>query len=94
MIKEFVWCRGCLVRRDSAMVSVFSPTAQFGLNIFEGLRGYWNDEDQDLFVVKLDLHINRLFESAKIVGLKIPFSANKIKTAIFDTLKKIIYAKM
>ena len=88
MIKEFVWFKGGLVRRESAVVSVFSPTAQFGLNVFEGLRAYWNEEVQELFVVELDLHINRLFESAKIVGFKIPLSVNKIKAAIFDTLKK------
>ena len=88
MIKEFVWFRGGLVRRESAMVSIFSPAAQFGLNVFEGLRAYWNEEDQELFIVELDLHINRLFESAKIVGFKIPLSVNKIKSIIFDTLKK------
>ena len=38
MIKEFVWFKGGLVRRESAVVSVFSPTAQFGLNVFEGLN--------------------------------------------------------
>lgn len=88
MIKEFVWFKGCLVRRETAVVSVLSPTAQFGLNVFEGLRAYWNEEGQELFVVELDSHINRLFESAKIVGFKIPLSASEIKAAIFDTLEK------
>lgn len=88
MIKDFVWFKGRLVRRERAMVSVFSPTAQFGLNVFEGLRAYWHKNDQELYVLELDLHIDRLFESASIVGLEIPHSVDKIKSMIFDTLKK------
>lgn len=54
-----------MVPLSAANVSALSATAQFGLNVFEGVRGYWNPDASDVFLVALDRHLKRLRQSAK-----------------------------
>ena len=57
---------GNLVESDSSYaVSVFSPSFQYGLNVFEGIRVYVNEKKYYPFL--LDQHINRLIESSKLL---------------------------
>ena len=46
--ERLIWFRGEMVPIKDAKVMVFSPTSQFGLNVFEGIPCYWNDEKKQL----------------------------------------------
>ncbi len=77
-----VWIRGKNIDEDKAVVNVMSPTAQFGLNVFEGIRGYWNEDEEFLYIFKLEEHIDRLLESCKLVSIPVPYTKEKIIKAI------------
>jgi branched-chain amino acid aminotransferase len=77
-----VWIRGKNVDEDKAVVNVMSPTAQFGLNVFEGIRGYWNEDEKVLYIFKLKEHIDRLLESCKLVSILVPYTKEEIIKAI------------
>jgi branched-chain amino acid aminotransferase len=79
MNKSLIYFRGCIVAEEDAQLSVLSPMAQFGLNVFEGVRCYWNKEQKALYAFRLDDHLNRLMQSCKLVKLSPPDSICKIR---------------
>ena len=56
-----------LVTQENAKISVLSPAVRFGAHIFEGIRGYWNAELQELFVFRLNEHLERLRSGMKMM---------------------------
>jgi branched-chain amino acid aminotransferase len=88
---RLMWFCGNIIPVENAMIPVLSPTAQFGLNVFEGVRCYWNENDKVLLAFRLDEHIDRLFESCKLIGLTAPYSRNEIKSAIYKTCSENNY---
>jgi branched-chain amino acid aminotransferase len=80
-----IWFKGELTYPDDALVPVLSPTAQFGLNVFEGLRGYMNQSGK-LYLFRLEDHLHRLMQSCRLIGIESPYTVEQIKAAIFDTL--------
>lgn len=82
-----IWFKGNLIPPQSAVVPVLSPTAQFGLNVFEGIRGYSNPHSTLLYLFRLDDHLSRLIQSCKLIGFDCPYSINEIKEAIYLTIR-------
>ena len=76
-----VYVNGSLVHRKDAKVSVFDSVVQGGDAVWEGLRVY------DGSIFSLDLHLQRLQDSAHALAFKEIPSNEKIKAAIFETLK-------
>jgi hypothetical protein len=60
---RFLWFDGKIVRLSDAKINVLSPTSQFGLNVFEGIRCYWNEEKKQLYAFRLEDHLIRLKRS-------------------------------
>ena len=71
---EFVWLNGEFIPFGDARVHLLSPCARYGINVFEGLRAYWNDKQGQLYGFRLREHYVRLVESMKIMHLRIPQS--------------------
>jgi len=80
-----IWMDGEFVDWNDAKIHVLTHTLHYGLGVFEGIRCYKTPEGPAIF--RLNEHVTRLFESAKIVNLSIPFSPDEIKKAIIDTVK-------
>ena len=80
-----IWMDGTFVNWDDAQVHVLSHTLHYGLGVFEGIRCY--DTAVGPAIFRLSEHIDRLFDSAHIAGLKMPFSREDIGQAITDTVK-------
>ena len=76
-----VYINGKLFNRNDAKISVFDHGLLYGDGVFEGIRSY------DGLVFKLKEHLDRLFESAKTLMLKIPLSQKGLTEAIIHTLK-------
>ena len=81
-----IWMDGKLVNWEDANVHVLTHTLHYGVGVFEGIRCY-RCEDGSSAVFRLDEHVRRLFDSAHIMGIAIPFSRDDIKKGIIDTLK-------
>lgn len=76
-----IYLNGKLVPKEQARVSCFDHGLLYGDGAFEGIRSY------NRLVFKLDEHIDRLFETAHTLMLKIPLSKRELKEAIIKTLK-------
>jgi len=84
---KFVWFRNDIISEKYALVNIMSPTAQFGLNVFEGIRCYWNKENKKLIAVKLDEHVMRLLDSCKLIGINHGLTKEEIINAFKKTIE-------
>jgi branched-chain amino acid aminotransferase len=66
---ERVMLDGKLVPFDEARISVMAPGLTFAVAVFEGLRAYWNDARQQLYVFRMADHLRRLAYSARVMEL-------------------------
>lgn len=81
-----------IVSDKEAVVNIMSPTAQFGLNVFEGLRGYWNKNAKKLYIFRFSDHVARLFESCKIIGITTNYSESEIWQLLVELLEQSNYS--
>ncbi len=80
-----IWMDGAFVDWKDATVHVLTHTLHYGLGVFEGIRCYKTVDGPAVF--RLAEHVDRLFASAHISGMKIPFTREEFSTAILETLK-------
>jgi branched-chain amino acid aminotransferase len=76
---------GELVDWDKAQVHVLTHTLHYGTGVFEGIRAYETADGPAVF--RLTEHIERLFRSAKILGMDIPYTVEEIIQATKDTVR-------
>ena len=82
---EKIWMDGKFVSWDNATVHILTHTLHYGLGVFEGIRCYETRKGTAIF--RLDEHIDRLFNSAHIFLIEIPYSKAEIRDAIIKTIK-------
>ncbi|MDP2158701.1 MAG: branched-chain amino acid transaminase [Nitrospirota bacterium] len=87
MIKKSdkIWMDGKLIDWDKAQVHVLTHTLHYGLGMFEGIRCYKTAKGSAIF--RLDEHVDRLFASAHIFDIEIPYTKKEIRDAIIKTIK-------
>ena len=80
-----IWMNGSLVDWDKAQVHVLTHTLHYGTGVFEGIRAYETADGPAVF--RLTEHIDRLFRSAKILGMDLPYTPAEIVQATKDTVR-------
>ncbi|MCY4345012.1 MAG: branched-chain amino acid transaminase [Gammaproteobacteria bacterium] len=81
----FIWFNGELVPWRDAKVHVLTHTLHYGLGVFEGVRAYQTPKGPCIF--RLREHTKRLFNSAHILGIEIPYSPDEVNAAQVETLR-------
>ncbi len=81
-----IWMDGKLVAWDDANVHILTHTLHYGLGVFEGIRCYRTADDRSA-IFRLGEHVRRLFESAHINLMTVPWTRAQIETAIAETLR-------
>lgn len=84
---EKIWLDGKSVAWQDAKVHVLTHTLHYGLGVFEGIRCYRTDDGRSA-VFRLSEHVERLFDSAHINQMEIPFSHEVIQDAILENLRE------
>ncbi|MEP6658422.1 MAG: branched-chain amino acid transaminase [Acidimicrobiales bacterium] len=80
-----IWMNGRLVDWDDARIHVLTHTLHYGTGVFEGIRAYETERGPAVF--RLTDHIERLFESAKILMMELPYSVGEIVSAVKETVR-------
>jgi branched-chain amino acid aminotransferase len=83
---DWIWMNGSFVRWDDARIHVLSHVIHYGSVVFEGMRCYDTPKGPGLF--RLDDHVRRLFDSAKIYRMEVPFARDAVAKAIKDTVRE------
>ena len=82
----FIWMDGEWLDWREAKVHVLTHTLHYGMGAFEGVRAYETDHGPAIF--KLEEHTERLFNSTRILGMKIPFDAATLNQAQREVVSK------
>ena len=80
-----IWMNGSLVDWADAKIHIASHVVHYGSGVFEGARCY--DTDKGAAVFRLDAHIRRLYDSAKIYRMEYSLRQEEFKQAILDTIR-------
>ena len=80
-----IWFDGNMVDWKDANIHVLSHVVHYGTSVFEGIRAYKNENGIGVF--RLKEHVQRLFDSAKIYKIEIPFTQEEIEEAILETVR-------
>jgi branched-chain amino acid aminotransferase len=73
-----VFAHGRFVRYDEARVGLLTHGLNYGTGCFEGIRGYWNEEERELNLLLLREHFERLKSSARILLMDLPFAVDDL----------------
>lgn len=85
---RFAFFNGEFVPIEQANVSVMSAALNYGFGVFEGIRAYWNAEEEQLFVFQLREHMERLKRSCKIMFMDVPYSADDLCQLTVELLRR------
>lgn len=83
---DYIWMNGEFVPWKDARVHVLTHALHYGSGVFEGIRAYKTSKGTAVF--RLKEHIDRLFESAHIYKMPIPYSREEIIEAVKETIRK------
>ena len=84
---RYIWLNGEIVNVENAKINVLSPTSQFGVNVFEGIRCYWNNNENQLYAFRLQEHFDRLKSSQNLLYMEDNFTIEELKKAFIDVIK-------
>ncbi len=82
-----IWFKGEIVNVNDARINVLAPTSQFGLNVFEGIPCYWNEDEKQLYAFRLDDHYERLLKSSRLLQIDCKYTKEDLEKALIDVVR-------
>src|SRR5579859_3670480 len=73
-----LFMNGEFVPVEGGMISVRTHGFAYGTGCFEGIRGYWNEADQQVYLFRLREHYERLLRSCKILQISLPYTVEQL----------------
>jgi branched-chain amino acid aminotransferase len=86
---HWVWLDGRMVVWEEAQVHASAHGLHYGTGVFEGTRAYATDRGPAIF--RLDDHLDRLFASARVYGMKIPYTRDQLAAATREVIERNIF---
>jgi len=85
---KYAYLNGKICELSKALIPINSKAVQYGIGVFTGMRGFWNDEDKQLSVFRLNDHYRRLVDAAKIAHMSFDLSYESFFNLCSDVLRK------
>ncbi|HID86167.1 MAG TPA: branched-chain amino acid transaminase [Anaerolineae bacterium] len=85
---KYAFFKGEFVPIEEAKVSIMTHAFNYGTGCFEGIRAYWNAEQEQLFVFKLREHYERLLRSCRILLISLPYSVDDLCQITVELLRR------
>jgi branched-chain amino acid aminotransferase len=85
---NYAFFNGQFVPFEEAKVGVMTHAFNYGTGCFEGVRAYWNQKDEQLYVFRMREHFERLHRSSSILRMRLPHSAAELGEITVELLKK------
>ena len=83
-----VYFNGAFLPQEQATVGVGAHALHYGSGCFEGIRAYWDDTREELYVLKLDEHIDRFFRSCGVLRIYPPFDRAEMHDLVVELLRR------
>lgn len=75
---KYAFFMGEVVPIEEAKISIMTHAFNYGTGCFEGIRAYWNEEQDQLYVFRMREHFERMLRSARILRIDLPYSADQL----------------
>jgi branched-chain amino acid aminotransferase len=85
---QWAFFKGAIVPIADAKISIMSQVVNYGIGAFGGIRAYWNDEQAQLYVFRINDHVRRMLNSCKLFNTTLRYSADDLKHIILDLLRR------
>jgi branched-chain amino acid aminotransferase len=86
-LPNFAFFKGKVVPYSEAKVGIMTHTIHYGTGVFGGMRGFWNEDEQQLFVFRPADHIRRFLDSCKMLCMELPYTADELHKSLFELLR-------
>lgn len=86
-LPKYAYFQGRIVPYDQAKVGIMTHTLNYGTGAFGGVRGYWNSDEDQLFVFRPIDHFKRLRESARLLRCEVEQSAEELRDIALELLR-------
>lgn len=90
-MSEFVFMNGEYIEAEKAVLPVRTHAFLYGTSVFEGIRAYYNKDENQLYAFRVKEHYERLIRSAKIMWMENPYSLDEYCKITIDLLRKNEY---
>lgn len=87
-LPKFAYFRGKIVPYADAKVSVMTHALNYGTAIFGGVRGYWNEAEEELFLFRPEDHFQRLINSTRIFLMELELKRKELTQLVVELLQK------
>ncbi len=79
---------GKFVPQEQGVISVRTHAFAYGTGCFEGIRGYWNEEQQQVYLFRAREHYERLLNSCKILQIALPYTADELVEISIELVRR------
>ena len=84
---RYAFFEGRIVPIADAKISVMNHAFNYGTGVFGGLRGYWNDAQEQLYIFRPNDHFERFIQSAALIRIHVPRTVNELIEILNDLLR-------
>ena len=85
---KWAFLKGKYVPIAEANISIMTQVVNYGIGAFGGVRAYWNEEQKQLYVFRINDHVRRLLNSGKLFNVTLACSAEEMKGVILELLRR------
>lgn len=75
---EYAFFQGQIVPWQEAKVSVMTHALNYGTGVFEGIRGYWNEEKEEIYLFRLREHYERFLKNSRMLFFQVPYTVDQL----------------
>lgn len=86
-LPNYAYFEGEIVPFEQATVSVMNHTFNYGTGAFAGLRGYWNEDEEQLFVFRPLDHFKRFLNSGRLLAFELDYTPAQLADILFELLR-------
>src|SRR6202790_3785383 len=83
-----IFMNGEFIPAEQGVISVRTHGFSYGTGCFEGIRGYWNEEDQQVYLFRLREHYQRLLLSCKILHIELPYKVEQLMEISIELVRR------
>ncbi len=92
-IADYIWRNGDIIPWKEATIHVNSVGHASVAGVFEGIKGYWNEKEEQLYIFRLSEHMQRFTQSIKMVRFSFDYRVSDLNKAVLDLMKANRYKR-
>jgi branched-chain amino acid aminotransferase len=77
-LQKYAFFQGKIVPFEQAKVSVMTHAFNYGTGVFEGIRGYWNAEREEIYILLVREHFTRFLRNTRMLSIQLPYSVDEL----------------